>query len=172
MSAISEEAEHEGLSTNSKVNSILKKYVLFYRLAELDQPVCIPSRSFHFVLENIDESKLIEEYKTTVCDLIPSILVQQKIPLTIENWIRYVCDGILIYSGAIQNFSYHIDNEGCLCLAFKHVHGVKWSRIISKVFSYQLESMLQLHTVPTVLPSTIILKILEKGILPSTSKKS
>jgi hypothetical protein len=50
-------AEGEGLSINSKINSILWKYVSFYKYVEQDGSLIIPSRSVDFFIENIDEDK-------------------------------------------------------------------------------------------------------------------
>jgi hypothetical protein len=48
-------AEGEGLSINSKINSILWKYMTFYKYVEQDSSLIIPLRSVHFFIENIDE---------------------------------------------------------------------------------------------------------------------
>jgi hypothetical protein len=48
-------AEGEGLSINSKINSILWRYIIFYRYVEQDGSLVIPSRSVNFFIENIDE---------------------------------------------------------------------------------------------------------------------
>src|SRR5919202_1104315 len=60
---IKKEAESEGLSINSKINYVLRKYALFYKYTEVEQPVIIPSKTFSFLLEEIDEQKMVEEYK-------------------------------------------------------------------------------------------------------------
>ena len=55
-------AEGEGLSMNSKINSILWKYMTFYKYVEEDNSMIIPSRSVYFFIENISEEKWIQEY--------------------------------------------------------------------------------------------------------------
>lgn len=62
LNQIRKEVQEEGLSINSKANLIFKKYTLFYRYTEVDRPVIISSKSFSFMLAEIDEEKLIEEY--------------------------------------------------------------------------------------------------------------
>src|ERR671919_406539 len=64
-------AEGEGLSINSKINSILWKYVSFYKYVEQDSSLIIPSRSVPFFIENIDEDKWIEEYSSMLQEIVP-----------------------------------------------------------------------------------------------------
>lgn len=158
------DADREGISINSKVNNILKKYAIFYKYAEIDQPVIIPRRSLQFILENIEEQKLIEEYEEIVLDLVPSILLQQRIPISLENLIKYVFGGVLTYAGAIQGFEYFVGSEGQVHLVFKHVFGLKWSRIISSVYSAAIQKSLNLQTTTTILPSTVVIKIIERNL--------
>jgi hypothetical protein len=117
---IRKDAQRQGLSINSIVNNILRKYVFFFKYAEYDQPILIPNKSFQVILNDIDETKQIEEYKAILTDLIPAIFMQEKIPFSFDNWIKYVFGSMLMYAGAYQNFSYHKDEEGHLCLVFKH----------------------------------------------------
>jgi hypothetical protein len=64
-------AESEGLSINSKINSILWKYIIFYKYVEQDSSFVIPSRSVNFFIENIDEEKWIQEYTDTLEEIVP-----------------------------------------------------------------------------------------------------
>jgi hypothetical protein len=64
-------AEVEGLSINSKINSILWKYITFYKYVEQDSSLIVPSRSVHFFIENIDEGKWIEEYSSMLQEIVP-----------------------------------------------------------------------------------------------------
>jgi hypothetical protein len=61
----------EGLSINSKINSVLWKYITFYKYVEQDSSLIIPSRSVHFFIENIDEEKWIEEYSDMLNEIVP-----------------------------------------------------------------------------------------------------
>jgi hypothetical protein len=64
-------AEAEGLSINSKINSILWKYISFYKYVEQDSSLIVPSRSVDFFIENIDEDKWIEEYSEMLEEIVP-----------------------------------------------------------------------------------------------------
>ena len=64
-------AEAEGLSINSKINSILWKYISFYKYVEQDSSLIVPSGSVNFLIENIDEDKWIEEYSEMLEEIVP-----------------------------------------------------------------------------------------------------
>jgi hypothetical protein len=64
-------AEGEGFSVNSKINSILWKYITFYKYVEQDSSLIIPSRSVSFFIENIDEDKWIQEYSAALEEIVP-----------------------------------------------------------------------------------------------------
>jgi hypothetical protein len=118
-------AEGEGLSINSKINSILWKYITFYKYVEQDSSLVIPSRSVHFFIENIDEDKWIEEYSDMLNEIVPFFFLELKTPPTLENTLKVVFDRLLAYGGSYKGYSSHLDNDGCLNLAFRHENGVK-----------------------------------------------
>jgi hypothetical protein len=65
-------AESEGLSINSKINSVLWKYITFNKYVEQDCSLIIPSRSVNFFIQNIDQEKWIQEYLIHWRKLFPS----------------------------------------------------------------------------------------------------
>jgi hypothetical protein len=161
LNEIRQDADHHGLSINSKINNVLTKYVLFDKYAEYEHPVVIPSKNFRFILDNIEEDKLIKEFEVFIFDTITTDLTQRNISITLDNWIKYVFAGVCLYGGTFSDFSTHVDEKGHLCLIFRHNYGIKWSRIMSNVFAKHLENILGYHTIATILPSSIVLKILE-----------
>jgi hypothetical protein len=58
-------------ATSRKINSILWKYIIFYKYVEQDGSLVIPSRSVNFFIENIDEEKWIQEYTDTLEEIVP-----------------------------------------------------------------------------------------------------
>jgi hypothetical protein len=128
-------AEGEGLSINSKINSILCKYVSFYKYTEQDGSLIIPSRSVDFFIENIDEEKWIQEYSDTLEEIVPFFFLELNAEKTLENTLKFVFDRLLAYGGSYKGYSYHVDNDGYLNLVFRHEYGIKWSRILSTVYT-------------------------------------
>ena len=128
-------AEGEGLSINSKINSILWKYVCFYKYVEQDGSLIIPSRSVNFFIENIDEEKWIQEYSDTLEEIVPFFFLELKPEKTFENTLKVVFDRLLAYGGSYKGYSCHVDNDGYLNLVFRHEYGIKWSRILSTVYT-------------------------------------
>ena len=128
-------AEGEGLSINSKINSILWKYISFYKYVEQDGSLIIPSRSVNFFIENIDEEKWVQEYTDTLEEIVPFFFLELKAEQTPENTLKVVFDRLLTYGGSYKGYSSHVDNDGYLNLVFRHEHGMKWSRILSRVYT-------------------------------------
>jgi hypothetical protein len=135
-------AESQGLSINSKINSILWKYISFYKYVEQDSSMVIPSRSVNFFIENIAEEKWIEEYCHALDDIVPFFFIELKTVQTLENTLKFVFDRLLIYAGAYKGYSCHMDNDGYLNLVFRHEYGMKWSRILSAVYTRFIEKTL------------------------------
>jgi hypothetical protein len=135
-------AEGEGLSINSKINSILWKYVSFYKYVEQDSSLIIPSRSVNFFIENIDEEKWIQEYSDTLEEIVPFFFLELKAEQTLENILKVVFDRLLAYGGSYKGYSSHVDNDGYLNLVFRHEYGIKWSRILSTVYTRFIERTL------------------------------
>jgi hypothetical protein len=54
---------------------------------------------------------------------------------TLENTLKAVFDRVLAYGGSYKGYSCHNDNDGHLNLVFRHEYGVKWSRILSAVYT-------------------------------------
>ena len=128
-------AEGEGLSMNSKINSILWKNISFYKYIEQDGSMIIPSRLVNFFIENISEEKWIQEYSDTLEEIVPFFFLELKTPQTLQNTLKVVFDRLLAYGGSYKGYSCHEDNDGYLNLIFRHEYGIKWSRILSAVYT-------------------------------------
>jgi hypothetical protein len=141
-------AEGEGLSINSKINSILWKYISFYKYVEQDGSLIIPSRSVNFFIENIDEEKWIQEYSDTLEEIVPFFFLELKAEKTLENTLKVVFDRLLAYGGSYKGYSCHVDNDGYLNLVFRHEYGIKWSRILSTVYTRFIQKTLNQPAYP------------------------
>jgi hypothetical protein len=148
LNALKNIAEGEGLSINSKINSILWKYVSFYKYIEQDSSLIIPSRSVNFLIENIDEQKWVQEYSDTLEEIVPFFFLELKAEQTVENTLKLVFDRLLAYGGSYKGYSCHVDNDGYLNLVFRHEYGIKWSRILSTVYTRFIQRMLNQPAYP------------------------
>ena len=135
-------SESEGLSINSKINSILWKYITFNKYVEQDCSLVIPSRSVNFFIENIEEEKWIQEYSETLEEVVPFFFLELKTVQTLENTLKVVFDRLLLYGGSYKGYSSHVDNNGNLNLVFRHEYNIKWSRILSAVYARFIEKTL------------------------------
>ena len=147
-------AEGEGLSINSKINSILWKYITFYKYVEQDSSLITPSRSVHFFIENIDEDKWIEEYSDMLEEIVPFFFLELKTAQTLENILKVVFDRLLAYGGSYKGYSCHGDKDGNMNLVFQHQYGIKWSRILSAVYTRFIQKTLNKPAFPINITET------------------
>ncbi len=130
------------MSVNSKVNSILCKYISFYKYVEQDRSLIVPSRSVRFFVENIDEDKWMEEYSEMLEEIVPFFFLELKTAQTLENTLKVVFDRLLAYGGSYKGYSCHVDKDGNMNLVFRHEYGIKWSRILSAVYTRFIQKTL------------------------------
>jgi hypothetical protein len=147
-------AEGEGLSINSKINSILWKYTSFYKYVEQDSSLIIPSRSVNFFIENIDEDKWIKEYSNMLDEIVPFFFLELKTAQTLENTLKVVFDRLLAYGGSYKGYSCHVDKDGNMNLVFQHEYGIKWSRILSAVYARFIQKTLNQPAYPLNIAET------------------
>jgi hypothetical protein len=147
-------AEAEGLSINSKINSILWKYISFYKYVEQDGSLIVPSRSVNFFVEDIDEDKWIKEYNDMLEEITPFFFLELKTAQTLENTLKVVFDRLLAYGGSYKGFSCHLDEDGNMNLVFRHEYGMKWSRILSAVYTRFIQRTLNQPAYPLKLAQT------------------
>ena len=147
-------SEAEGLSINSKINSVLWKYISFYKYVEQDSSLIVPSGSVDFLIENIDEDKWIKEYSEMLEEIVPFFFLELKAAETLENTLKVVFDRLLTYGGSYKGFSCHVDKDCNMNLVFRHEYGMKWSRILSAVYTRFIQRTLNQPAYPLKLAQT------------------
>jgi hypothetical protein len=156
------QAELDRSSLNSKVNSVLEKYVGFYKHAELLDSVVIPQKQFQAMLDLMDETELTKILKADGSAAVLSILNFLGIPHTLDNMIEYCFSRVIRWSGAYNSFNYYVNKQGHTCLVFEHKFGIKWSRIMAEAHSSTIEAVLQYPTEKRVMPSTVVIRVMER----------
>ncbi len=114
----------------------MNKYV------EQDGSLIIPSRSVNFFIENIEEEKWIQEYIDMLEEILPFFFLDLKTIPSLENTLKVVFDRVLLFGGSYEGYSSHTDKDGNLNLVFRHEYNIKWSRILSAVYSRFIEKAL------------------------------
>lgn len=156
------DAENDRTSINSKVNSILEKYVGFYKYVELLHSVIIPQTQFQQMLELMDEVKLTEIMKTYGNANVLSVFSNMGTSPTLSGLIKYHFTRSILWSGPYDAFNYYIDSEGYPCLVFEHKFGIKWSRIMAETLSETIRLILGCPTERRVMPSTVVIRIMDR----------
>lgn len=156
------EAERDKSSINSKVNSILEKYLGFYKYVELLHSVIIPQTQMQKMLEIMDEVKLTEIMKTYGNANVLSVFTNMGVSPTLTGLIKYHFSRSILWSGPYDAFNYYIDNEGYPCLVFEHKFGIKWSRILAETTSEMIRLILGCPIERKVMPSTLVIRIMDR----------
>lgn len=159
---IKKDAENQGQSVNALLNTMLTKYVLLYRPAEEQEGFLVPHKFFSGLLEYIPEDKLIELIHNDGFEAIRSVFVQGGISLTMDNMITYFFERIALWAGTYYKFRNYYDDDGCLCLAFEHSYGIKWSRAIGASLCTIIKEILNYNTEYKVSTSTILIRVYVK----------
>jgi hypothetical protein len=161
---IREEADQKGVSLNARINSILTKYINFYKRAEeVDDTCVVPKKYFQFAIDNINEEDNIKMVADMHRIWVPAFLHDINVPLTIENFVEYAARQVGINSRTIDNVTYHLDKEGNRILAFTHRFGLKWSRVLSRSLAIFIEELFCYRTEVSVYSGSFVIKILERG---------
>jgi hypothetical protein len=80
----------------------------------------------------------------------------------LENVIKYIYEGIALWTGQYSFFSHYKDSEGYTCLVFDHKLGIKWSRILADLHTRTLEHWLEMKPAAKITPQTVVLRLLER----------
>jgi uncharacterized protein (DUF4415 family) len=157
------EAQESQQSLNVKINAVLRKHVDYYRMIELNKAAIIQPATHQFFLNEVDEAKYIEHLKEIGKGVISSLLVQKGLAPTLDRLVAYIFGEVCVYGGAIRNVSKYTDEEdGRICIFYRHDYDEKWSRIIAAVFSDLFEKTLHCTTATRIFPNSMEIKILEK----------
>jgi hypothetical protein len=162
---IRDDANSHKISINAKINDILLRYALCYRYSEAGGGIIFPPAAMELLLNTFEEDTLADIYGSVVDDLVPSMLLENRLVLSLKNWVEYVFKGMLLFGGSYQGFSYFEDEEGHVNFVFRHQYGIKWSHVISTVYMKFLEKTLNLHTNSSILPSSVTIKTVERNII-------
>jgi hypothetical protein len=102
------------------------------------------ANNFQAHLEHIDEDVIVNEFKDNAINLVPAILAERNIPLNLENLVEYEYKPFGVLGGAFLSVNSYRDEEDYKSITFRHIHGVKWSRILAKAISVQLRESIQI----------------------------
>jgi predicted DNA binding CopG/RHH family protein len=162
---IKRESESQGLSVNSKINSILSKHVNFFRYASEVQCLTVTHKMWIEILEVLDEELFIKLFENEAEPSMIALLTLNNIAITKENLIRYVYSTLALWSGMYTYFSYYNDVNGNTVLVFNHRYGLKWSRILSAVFSNTFQRNLGYQTKGEINQNIVKLTLIENHSL-------
>lgn len=128
---IKSDAQGMGLSINAYLNEALQRYIVFYRHVKKQGGVILPRGFFINLLDLAEEERISKIFEREGgFDVIISILAQNNIPITLDNLIKFVFEGIASWAGGYDKFSYQKDKDEKTRLVFEHGFGTKWSKAL------------------------------------------
>lgn len=158
-----EEAESKNISVNSLINSLLEKHLFYYKLIEKKGMVVIPRRNFQFMLDNVEESVLKENFRRNEFETCNRFLSTRNY-LRFDQFIDYFLDGLGVAGGFFDNYSIEKDDSGHTIVLIEHDYNSKWSSIIGSILCEILHESFNYHTQCLYFDKTITIKILEKKL--------
>jgi hypothetical protein len=143
------QAATESVSVNRLVNSILERWALCYRAIGISGGIIITSETWKDVIEKMDEDYLLGSLDSGG-SVAAAVLLQNDIPLTIDNLVKFVFQGLALYAGNYSHFHHYRNDSDDLVLVFEHSFGLKWSKLfgssICRFFNNQLNIPTDLNT--------------------------
>ena len=164
LGVIRKEAEQKGVSVNSRINTILTDYTMFYKRAEEFESVTFPKEYFEMALEYIDEKKLEEYFDTLLSGLIKTVLMDFGVSINLENTIRYFLQAVAVKSNGYNSVTHYVDENDHDCIILRHSWNIKWSRVACCTLAKHIGNLLHCHYECEPLPKSIIIRILERLI--------
>lgn len=158
------DAKARGMSLNARINTILLKYIEFYKRAEeVDDTCVIPKKYFQFITDKIDEKENTTEVTEMHRLWIPALFNDLNLPFTLDNFIKYAVKQIGVNARTIDNSTYQLDEEGNHLLSFTHRFGIKWSRVASSAVATVIEEFFHYRTQCYVYLGNFVIKIFKRG---------
>ena len=87
-------------------------------------------------------------------EIVPFFFLELKAAQSLENTLKVVFDRLLAYGGSYKGYSCHLDEDGNMNLVFRHEYGMKWSRILSAVYTRFIQRTLNQPAYPLKLAQT------------------
>jgi hypothetical protein len=160
-----EESESKDTSLNSNVNSVLTKYVTFYRHAEAIGCFIMPLEIFMSFVELLDEDKVVEILGFHGENAILSFFHNNNISMSEENLLKYGYGGIGLWTGQYSSFRQYPDtDDNNTVIVLDHKGGIKWSNILARLHANWIEHLLDCPVkILNVTPRTVAIKILQNN---------
>ncbi|HKU49081.1 MAG TPA: hypothetical protein VJP79_03945 [Nitrososphaera sp.] len=153
-------------SVNTRINHILRKHVRFYRMTESHCAAVMHPALVQFIIDEIDESKFIEHWNSHGIKMVQGYFNMKGLPFTFDNFVDHYLGELAVDSGVVRAVRRYVDEQDSRkCLFLLHAYNAKWSRIIGSVYSHQIEDLLDVHTMISVLPDGVEIKLVEKDMV-------
>lgn len=119
------EADRHGVSVNTLVDRIMRKYSVSYRFFEINGAVTISPHTFSELLSALGEEEIRAIAREAGGERPKELILKRGLPLTYENAIWYITELLGDNSGWFKAMYYEREESDILHLS--HNQGVGWS---------------------------------------------
>jgi hypothetical protein len=153
------DATNAGVSVNSKINEILKDYVLYQKIISREHPLITFPPLFTNLLRYLSEEAIVETALMSIERNNPFLeaIIDDDGGATAIDTLRRMLD-LGLRLGLYENFTF-VEKSNFFALVLSHHYGVKWSKGISISFTKMIEGILSVHPICETTPEKIIMRI-------------
>jgi len=119
------EADRQGVSVNTLVDRIIRKYVVSYRFFENLGAVTIAPDTFSELLSALDEGEIRAIARSAGTERPKKFILRRGLPVTYENAIWYITELLGDNGGWFRTTYYEKEEKNIFHLS--HNQGVEWS---------------------------------------------
>jgi len=124
------EADRQGVSVNTLVDRILRKYTVSYRFFENLGAVTISPHTFSELLSTLEEGEIRAIASSTGVERPKELILKRGLPLTYENAVWYITELLGDNSGWFRTTYYERKERDIIHLSHNQVEG--WSIFIEE----------------------------------------
>lgn len=158
---LKKESNTYGTSVNSQISTILSKHVRFHKIMDEVGQSVISQNAFASMLEIMDEEKLCKIMENQNASSIYPIFTHNGIPLTLENTVRYFFEQFGLWAGMYSACHCYTDSRRIVNLTFEHRYGLKWSKVLGRMFCSMIKNLFGADVHYEILGNTVKIMILE-----------
>src|SRR3989442_1485709 len=122
----------------------------------------VASKMYASMLEEFDDEKAQKLVHDMVSARIPSVFIQNNIPFTLHNLIKYSFQSISQWSGVYSHFNFYKNANDDLSLIFEHNFGERWSKVLGISFSNLINTMLGFSAQYKAMPNMVSINVKTK----------
>jgi len=151
------EADRQGVSVNTLVDRILRKYSASYRFFDNLGAVTISPHTFSELLSALEEDEIIAVARSAGAERPKELILKRGLPLTYENAVWYITELLGDNSGWFRTTYYEREESDIIHLSHNQVEG--WSVFLKEYLGAFFKEVIGVIPDTEVVGSSVTLTI-------------